>query len=299
MPTRRTLLLGAGGLVLASALPARADAERIVPGDAFAALERDAGGRLGIALLDTGNGRRHGWRDDARFPMCSTFKALLAGAVLQAVDRGRVRLDQRVDIGAGDLVTYSPYVETRVADGHARVDDLCRATVTLSDNAAANLLLPLVGGPAGLTAGLRELGDPVTRLDRREPTLNEAAAGDPRDTTSPRAMVDSLRRLLFGEALRPSSQAVLAAWLIENRTGDARIRAGVPAGWHVGDKTGTCGAGTAADVAVLYPPGRAPLLLAIYVHGATLDASAIDALHAEVTRRLVAALDAPARARAR
>lgn len=291
MPTRRDLLLGTGSLVLtAAASPLRATAGDAALDDALAALEGAAGGRLGIALLDTGTGRRFGRRDEARFPMCSTFKALLAGAVLHAVDRGRVRLDQRVDIGARDLVTYSPYVETRVADGHARVDDLCRATVTLSDNAAANLLLPLVGGPPGLTALLRELGDPVTRLDRWEPALNEAAPGDPRDTTSPRAMVDSLQRLLFGAALHPPSQAVLAAWLIENRTGDARIRAGVPADWRVGDKTGTCGAGTAADVAVLYPPGRAPLLLAIYVHGATLDGPAVNALHADATRLLVAAV---------
>lgn len=290
MPTRRDLLTGFGGLFFASAVSALyAAADNAALDDALAALEGAAGGRLGIALLDTGTGRRFGRRDEARFPMCSTFKALLAGAVLHAVDRGQVRLDQRVDIGAQDLVTYSPYVETRVADGHARVDDLCRATVTLSDNAAANLLLPLVGGPPGLTALLRELGDPVTRLDRWEPALNEAAPGDPRDTTSPRAMVDSLQRLLFGAALHPPSQAVLAAWLIENRTGDARIRAGVPADWRVGDKTGTCDAGTAADVAVLYPPGRAPLLLAIYVHGATLDGPAINALHAEATRLLVAA----------
>lgn len=290
MPTRRDLLLGTGSLLLtAAASPLRAATGDASLDDALGALEHAAGGRLGIALLDTGNGRRYGRRDDDRFPMCSTFKALLAGAVLHAVDRGRVRLDQRIDVGAGDLVTYSPYVETRVADGHARVDDLCRATVTLSDNAAANLLLPLVGGPPGLTALLRELGDPVTRLDRREPELNEAAAGDPRDTTSPRAMIDSLQRLLFGDALRPPSQAVLAAWLIENRTGDARIRAGVPGDWRVGDKTGTCGAGTAADVAVLYPPNRAPLLLAIYVHGARTDGAAINALHADVTRLLVAA----------
>lgn len=294
MPTRRDLLLGTGSLVLAAAAsPLRATPGDAALDDALAALEGAAGGRLGIALLDTGTGRRFGRRDEVRFPMCSTFKALLAGAVLHAVDRGQVRLDQRVDIGAQDLVTYSPYVETRVADGHARVDDLCRATVTLSDNAAANLLLPLVGGPPGLTALLRELGDPVTRLDRWEPALNEAAPGDPRDTTSPRAMVDSLQRLLFGAALHPPSQAVLAAWLIENRTGDARIRAGVPADWRVGDKTGTCGAGTAADVAVLYPPGRAPLLLAIYVHGATLDGPAINALHAEAARLLVAASARP------
>ncbi|RPD85113.1 class A beta-lactamase [Luteimonas sp. 100069] len=289
MPTRRHLLIGAGNLLLAAAaspLLAAADDDATLDA-ALAALEQAAGGRLGIALFDTGTGRRLGRREKERFPMCSTFKALLAGAVLHAVERGHVRLDQPVDVAAGDLVPYSPYVETRVAQGNARVDDLCRATVTLSDNAAANLLLPLVGGTSGLTAFLRALGDPVTRLDRWEPDLNEAARDDPRDTTSPRAMVDSLQRLLFGDVLRAPLQAVLAAWLIENRTGEARIRAGVPAGWIVGDKTGTCGAGTAADVAVLYPPARAPLLLAVYVHGAGVSGPAIDALQADVARAVL------------
>jgi len=291
MPTRRHLLIGAGNLLLAATatplLAAAADDDDATLDAALAALEQAAGGRLGIALLDTGTGRRLGRREDERFPMCSTFKALLAGAVLHAVDRGHVRLDQWVDVATGDLVPYSPYVETRVAQGNARVDDLCRATITLSDNAAANLLLPLVGGPSGLTAFLRALGDPVTRLDRWEPDLNEAARDDPRDTTSPRAMVDSLQRLLLGDVLRAPLQAVLAAWLVGNRTGDARIRAGVPAGWIVGDKTGTCGAGTAADVAVLYPPGRAPLLLAVYVDGARVSGAAIDALQADVARAVL------------
>lgn len=289
MPTRRRLLAGTGGLLVAGTL-----SKLVIAADTgtpleqtLGALERDAGGRLGVSLLDTGSGRRLGHRDDERFPMCSTFKALLAGAVLHAIDHGRVRLDQPVAIAASDLIAYSPYVETRVADGSARVGDLCRATVTLSDNAAANLLLPLIGGPEGLTAFLRQLGDPVTRLDRWEPDLNAAAPGDPRDTTSPRAMVDSLHRLLLGGALRAPSQALLTAWLVDNRTGDARIRAGAPAGWMVGDKTGTCGAGTAADVAVLYPPARAPLLLAIYVHGADVSGAAIDALQAAVARRVL------------
>lgn len=289
MPTRRSLLVGTGSLLMAGTLPKllqAADGD-VAMVQALAALERDAGGRLGVSLLDTGSGHRIGHRDDERFPMCSTFKALLAGAVLHAIDHGRVRLDQPVAIAASDVITHSPYVETRVTDGSARVGDLCRATVTLSDNAAANLLLPLVGGPDGLTAFLRQLGDPVTRLDRWEPELNEAAPGDPRDTTSPRAMLDSLHRLLLCGALRAPSQALLTAWLVDNRTGDARIRAGAPAGWIVGDKTGTCGAGTAADVAVLYPPNRAPLLLAIYVHGADVSGAAIDALQAAVARQLL------------
>lgn len=291
MPTRRQLLAASGGLILASTVaPLLAEQTTASSHDALAALERAAGGRLGVALLDTGTGRRMGWQDDARFPMCSSFKWLLAAAVLHAVDHGAIGLHQAVAVQAGDIIAHSPYVQTRVDAGTATVSDLCRATVIESDNAAANLLLPLIGGPAGLTAFLRSIGDPLTRLDRNEPALNEAVAGDPRDTTSPRAMVDNLHRLLLGDVLRVPTRAMLTAWLVDNRTGDARIRAGVPAGWIVGDKTGTCGAGAgaAADVAVLYPPDRAPLLLAVYVHGASISGAAMDALHADVARAVLA-----------
>lgn len=252
---------------------------------ALARIERQAGGRLGVALHDAQGRRLAGQREDERFPMCSTFKFLLAGAILHEVDAGRLRLDRRVPIAASDLLGNSPATEQHVGPQGMSVGELCQATVIFSDNAAANLLFPLVGGPAGLTAFLRANGDAVTRTDRLEPVMNDFALGDDRDTTSPAAMAGNLRRLLLGEVLKPASRVRLTGWLRDNRTGGKRLRAGLPAGWQVGDKTGFNGEDTTNDVAILWPPGGgAPLLLATYLQGAQVDPDGQNAALASVAR---------------
>lgn len=257
---------------------------------ALARIEQQAGGRLGVALHDAQGRRLAGRREDERFPMCSTFKFLLAAAILHEVDGGRLTLDRRVPIAASDLLGNSPVTEQHVGPRGLSVAELCHATVTLSDNAAANLLLPQVGGPPGLTAFLRASGDAVTRLDRTEPTMNLFAPGDDRDTTTPAAMAGNLRRLLLGDVLKPVSRALLVAWLRDNRTGGKRLRAGLPAGWRVGDKTGFNGEDTTNDIAILWPPGAsAPLLLATYLQGAKVDPdgqnAALAAVAAAVARQ--------------
>jgi beta-lactamase class A len=251
------------------------------------ALEARSGGRLGVAALDTQTGATFAHRGDQRFAMCSTFKALVAGLVLARVDQGKERLDRRLRYGREVLLAHSPATERHVGDGMT-VGALCEATVTLSDNAAANLLLDSFGGPPALTAFLRGLGDPATRLDRREPELNEARPGDPRDTTTPTAMLGNLRTLTLGAALSPGSRTQLVAWLVANQTGGARLRAGLPTGWRVGDKTGSDGEHTTNDIAVIWPPGRAPILIAAYLTQAKVDSAARDAVIAEVARIVVA-----------
>lgn len=241
----------------------------------FAALEAESGGRLGVRVRDTRTGATFGHRADERFPLCSTFKLLAAGAVLARVDAGRESLERRIPYGPADLVDYSPATQPRLGAGGMALGgmtlggmalgDLCEAAVTLSDNTAANLILSTLGGPAGLTAYLRTLGDPVTRLDRTEPTLNEAVPGDPRDTTTPAAMLADLERLTLGPALTDATRAILVGWLRGNRTGDARLRARLPGGWQVGDKTGSGPRGTTNDVGLLWPPEGAPLLVAVYL----------------------------------
>ncbi|MFC4726939.1 class A beta-lactamase [Coralloluteibacterium thermophilus] len=290
MIDRRHFLATAGTALAAGLLGATPFAARAAgaAADAMdpAGLERRSGGRLGVAILDSGSGRRLAWRAEERFPMASTFKFLLAAAVLARVDRGEVRLDQPLRFGPEDRVSWSPVVEARMDEGQASVADLCEATVTWSDNAAANLLLGLVDGPAGLTRFLRGLGDPVTRLDRMEPELNSAEPGDPRDTTTPAAMVATLGRLLLGDVLTPASRAQLTYWLRTNHTGNARLRAGMPPGWQAGDKTGSF-AGTANDVGILWPPGRPPVLVAAYLTGASIDGAGRDAVLADVGRLAV------------
>jgi beta-lactamase class A len=260
------------------------------------ALEVRSGGRLGVAVLDTASGKTFGHRADERFAMCSTVKALIAGAVLKRVDRGQERLDRRIAYGAGVLVSHSPVTEKNVGQGMT-VGALCEATMTLSDNAAANLLLDTFGGPQALTAFMRGLGDKVTRLDNYEPGLNVVKPGEVHDTTSPNAMLASLRTLTLGQALSPASRQQLIAWLVANQTGDKRLRAGLPAGWKVGDKTGSWGdgkTGTTNDIAVIWPPGsskgaRPPLLITTYLTHSTLDNDGRNAVVAEVARLVVAA----------
>jgi len=250
-------------------------------------LEQESGGRLGVAVLDTGTDTRFQHRGGERFPMCSTFKLLLAAAVLARVDQGSESLARRISVRKQDLVPWAPFSETRVGSD-ASVGELCAAAMTQSDNVAANLLLPAIGGPAGIGVFARTLGDEHTRLDRTEPGLNSAIAGDPRDSTTPLAMLGSLRALLLGEALAPASRARLEAWLRDNRTGDARLRAGLPKDWRAGDKTGSGANGTTNDVAILWPPGRAPLLVAAYLTGSKLDSPQRDAVHAALARALSA-----------
>jgi len=290
---RRLMAAIAAGVAGASGIGRSAAYAADASGAALAAtlrqLEADSGGRLGVGVLDTATGMLTGHRLDERFPMCSTFKVLAAGLVLARVDRHQESLERRVHYAASDLVTYSPATEKHVADGMT-IAELCEAAVTLSDNTAGNLLLASFGGPAGLTAFARALGDDVTRLDRIETELNEAAPGDQRDTTTPRAMASDLQALALGAALSAGSRAQLIAWLQANTTGGARLRAGVPADWRVGDKTGTGERGTANDVAVLWPPNRAPLIVTVYLTGATVPRDQQSAIIAAAGAAVTAAV---------
>jgi beta-lactamase class A len=272
MPTRRRALVGLSGLALAAAAPPTIESE-------VAGVEQALGARIGLYGQTLRGDRRVSHRADERFAMCSTFKLLLAAAVLRRVDRGEEHLSRAVPYGAGDLLSYAPITKAHVGEGAMSVEALCAATVMLSDNTAANLLLAQIGGPQQVTAFARSLGDPVTRLDRIEPALNVVPPGDERDTTSPAAIAGDLRRLVFGDALSEASRTRLTGWLVDCRTGLTRIRAGLPAGARAGDKTGTWdapGVVTANDIAVIWPERGEPLLLAIYVERSRAGAEATD-----------------------
>lgn len=251
----------------------------------FPALEKASGGRLGVTVLDTGSGRRiGGHRQTERFPMCSTFKSMLVAHVLSLADAGRLSLDTRVPVAEKDLLSYAPVARRHVGKDLS-VRDLCRGTLTTSDNTAANLLLGVTGGPAALTAFLRDHGDRVTRNDRYEPDMNRFAAGDPRDTTSPAAMAASLARFAVGDGLSAASRQQFADWLIDNQTGDACLRAGLGKRWRVGDKTGSNGEDTRNDIAVLWPrAGGTPWVITAYLQGASVDEEQRAAVLAQVGR---------------
>ena len=283
--SRRRILTGASAALLTPALSGLSLAARpgLIPESELAMIEARSAGRMGLAILDTQDGRGNSWNGSSRFALSSTFKFLLAGAVLMRADAGQERLNRQVAVPAAGLVPWSPATKLQ-AGGTMSVHALCDAAVTLSDNTAANLLLETMGGPEGFTQLLRESGDAVTRLDRIEPSLNEAAPGDPRDTTTPEAMLHGMQRLLLGDVLRPASRQLLAGLLRSNTTGGSRIRAGLPGDWQAGDKTGTGGNGAVSDIAILYPPGRAPVLIAAYFQDSLRPREDLDVLHAELGR---------------
>lgn len=216
--------------------------------------------------------------------MCSTFKVLLAAQVFGRVDAGQEHLDRVIPYGAVDLLDYAPVTRAHVAEGGMTVDGLAAAAVEQSDNTAANLLLATLGGPAGFTQYLRSIGDPVTRLDRTEPTLNSAEPGDDRDTTTPAAMLKDLQVVLLDTALASASRGRLVSWLVASTTGATKLRAGLPTGWRVGDKTGTGAHGANNNVALAWPPNRAPIVMAAYSVGSSGTEAARDAALAEVAR---------------
>ncbi len=294
-PSRRDVLRAALALLAApaaalAAAPVRPPRTDRAAADPLAALEARLGGRLGVAAVDTATGRSLRHRADERFPLCSTFKWLLAAQVLARVDAGAESLDRVVRFGPDDLLEYAPVTREHVAAGGLSVAALAAAAVEWSDNTAANLLLDTVGGPAGFTRFLRGLGDPATRLDRREPTLNTALPDDPRDTTRPAAMVADLEAVLLGDVLTAASRDRLTGWMVACATGAAKLRAGLPAGWRVGDKTGMGAHGSANDVAIAWPPGRAPLLVAAYLTGSDAPAAARNEVLAAVGGVVAAAL---------
>ena len=250
------------------------------------AVEKASGGRLGVAVLDTATGARTNHRGDERFPMCSTFKVLAAGAVLAKVDAGVEHLERLIKFEPKDVVAYSPITGSHVGGAGMPLREICAAAIEYSDNTAANLLLSSIGGPAGVTRFARSLGDNVTRLDRIEPGLNEALPGDLRDTTTPTAMLNDVHSLVLGSVLSAVSRDQLKQWLLGNTTGDERLRAGVPKGWRVGDKTGSGDRGTTNDVGILWPPGHAPVIVSVYLTSSTASSNARNATIAAVGRTI-------------
>jgi len=274
MLTRRNLL----ALALAAACAGPAGAA------SFKSIQKRIGGRLGIYVLDSQSGKKLALNEDVRFAMASTFKLPLVAALLWQADHGAFPLTHELLIDRKDLVENSPAVEAALAQGLTAmtVHDLCAATLIYSDNAAANVLLAGMGGPAALTTFVRSIGDETTRFDRIEPELNSNLPDDPRDTTTPRAMVDTMLKLFTQDALSLTARALLIDWMSRARTGLDRVRAGLPRGWQSADKTGTGANGACNNLVVTWPPKRRPILVAVYMSGSTRAPQELSAAHAEI-----------------
>lgn len=275
--TRRTL---AASIPVLAAWPVSAGE----PQQLFADYERTVGGHVGVYAENIRTGRRILWRSDDRFVMCSTFKASLAASVLQRVERGQDRFDALVSYTAADISGYAPVAQKGLAKGELSVLDMCAAAVEWSDNACANLLLARIGGPPAMTAFWRSIGDFTTRLDHNEPMLNRSAPGDPHDTTTPAAMAANLRRLILGDKLSSTSRHLLTGWMLACKTGDNRLRAGLPKAWKIADKTGNNGADAAGDIAIAWPKPDAPVLICVYTQGGSPSPERLTTLFSDIGR---------------
>lgn len=280
---RQIVSLAVAAAIAATRAPAAraASAERTLK-----SIHKKIGGRLGVHILDSQSGRRIAYDDDSRYAMASTFKLMLAAALLWQVDKRAFSLEHELAISREDLLPTSPDVEAKLKAGATSmtVRDLCAAIVVSSDNAAANILLRGIGGPAGLTTFMRSIGDETTRLDRTELQLNSNLPGDPRDTTTPRAMVDSMLRVFTQDVITVRSRALLIDWMTASRTGVDRVRAGIPKSWQVGDKTGTGMGGAVNDLVLAWPPERRPILIAVYMSESKLGVPELAAAHADIGR---------------
>lgn len=280
---RRTFLAASSGLLLsgpAALASAGGDLTKQIQ-----AIRDRIGGRLGLHVLDTQTGRRWRFDDDSRYAMASTFKMLLAASILQRADFGSISLDQQIKLQASDMLSHAPVTSKFLERGAAMtVRELCAAVVEVSDNPAANLLLEMIDGPAGLTRFFRSLGDRETRLDRYELELNSNLPNDPRDTTTPRAMVHSMEQVLTKDTLSPASRELLLGWMINASTGLKMFRQGLPTDWKVGDKTGRGANGAVNDLVITWPPGRKPVLVALYLSDSSQSAADLGAAHAEIGR---------------
>jgi beta-lactamase class A len=254
-------------------------------------LEVSSGGRIGLSARNTANNRVIQYRAEERFPFCSTFKALLVASVLKKSMSDPHLLEERIKYGKKDIEAskYSPITEKNLNAGMS-IAQLCEATIQYSDNAAANLLMKKLGGPQSVTDFLRSIGDSKFKLDRWEPELNSAIPEDSRDTSTPNAVEKSLRQVLLGDTLGQFQRELLKTWLKGNTTGDARIRAGVPTDWTVGDKTGTCSYGTTNDIGIIWPSHGEPIIVAIYFTQKEKDAAPKNEVIASIARMVIETL---------
>ncbi|WP_284760538.1 class A beta-lactamase [Curtobacterium sp. MEB011] len=270
-----------------AAAPATDPATDPATARAFASLERRYDARLGVAAVDTGSGRTLVHRAGERFAFASTVKVFIAAAVLDG--SSDADLATVVHYDRGDLLEYAPVTSEHVDTGMT-VRELIDAALRSSDNTAANLLVERLGGPDAVERWLRGIGDRTTSVDRVEPDLNQATPGDRRDTTTPERFAADLRAVLLGDVLDAADRRVLRDAMLGNTTGDATIRAGVDPSWRVADKTGTASYGVRNDIAVVTPPGRAPIVLVVMTSRADAAAEPSDALVAAATRAAVAGL---------
>jgi beta-lactamase class A len=275
---RREVLCGTLAVLASPAFAQKA------PFTALTDYERDSGGHIGVYAKNLRTGAEISWRAHERFVMCSTFKASLAASILASVDRRQAHLDELIAYNRADLLEWAPAAKQNVEKGAMSVGDMCKAAVEVSDNTCANALLARFGGPSALTAYWRSLGDTVSRLEHNEPELNRTPPGDEHDTTTPAAMAGNLQKLILGNVLSATSREQLTSWMLGCKTGDNRLRAGLPKNWRIGDKTGNNGKDGAGDIAVTWSTRGEPIVICAYTRGGAPTSRQVDEVFAQIGR---------------
>lgn len=248
---------------------------------AFSKIESDYGVKLGVYAFDTETNKEVTYNADNRFAYCSTFKSLISGAILQKYSSDQLK--QVIKYSQKDVLSYAPVTKNHVDKGMT-IEELCDAAVRFSDNTAANLLLNLIGGPSGFKSALNQLGDKVTEPARIELELNAATPGDTRDTSTPRQLAIDLKEYTTGNILTDDKKKVLINWMSGNAKGDKLIRAGAPKDWIVSDKSGSGSYGTRNDIAIVMPPNKKPIFVAILSSKNTKDAKYDDKTVADASK---------------
>ena len=257
--------------------------------------EQQLNARIGMAVVNAQGEMMFGYRQDERFPLTSTFKVLACAALLDKLQQTGGSLDEHVTIKPSELLDYAPITKHYLAPATLSLRMLCAAAVSYSDNTAGNRILAYLGGPEAITHYMRRMGDEVTRLDRVEPTLNEATPGDARDTSSPAKMAAGLQKILTSSSLSPAYRETLTTWMREDKVGDALLRAALPKEWAIADKTGAGGHGSRAIIAAVYPPKQPPFYVAMYITQTTAPMKTADATIAATGKRLFASLSEASR----
>ncbi|PKG40966.1 class A beta-lactamase [Psychromonas sp. Urea-02u-13] len=251
-------------IFLLSMLTLVASSQADVLTEKIKSVEKKLGARIGVAVYDTQSKALWSYKGDTRFPLMSTFKTLACAKLLADAESGIVDINSTTMIDADSLITWSPVTEKRVGETMS-LKQACTATMVMSDNTAANIVLAGIDGPSGLTKFMRAIGDDVTRLDRIEPYLGEAIDGDPRDSSTPNAMVASLNRLLFAGVLSTEGKVQLKQWMMDNKVSDALLRSVLPQGWSIADRSGAGGYGSRGITAVVWSEQRPALIISIYL----------------------------------
>ncbi len=269
-------------LMVVSLLASTSSFSHTLDSQSIQGIESRVSARIGVAVYDTAAKQTWSYKGDERFPMMSTFKTLACANLLYDAEKKGLDLESKVSIKPEDLIVWSP-VTKALADREISFKDACTATMEMSDNTAANVVLSGIGGFNGLTEFLRLIGDTKTRIDHIEPDLNHARPGDERDTTTPNSMVKTLNQLVYGNTLSEASRAQLKTWMMDNKVSDGMIRSILPDGWKIADRSGAGAYGSRAITAIVWSETRAPLIISISLTETELTIPERDAVINEIS----------------